>query len=180
MRYTRWVFWLHVALAAGGLAVGLALRGYWSGGLGLALLGVVWVFTQARGRWPALGGVLLFVFAAAAAAGVKAGLPLWLGLLVVIGALGAWDLDFFLRRLAKGGGSGRAVNFEGLVRAHLRHLLLVEAVGASAGVLAISARLRLPFWWVILLAALAFFGLGQLVRYLREQAGGEAPQDGEE
>lgn len=173
------VFWAHLLLATLSLAAAYLLSGQWIAGLVFALLGGLWALTarallakQTEGYWHFLArvwpmaGPLMFVYVIAATVGILSGFPTWLGLLAVTGALGAWDLYHFLRRLTAAGQVEYAL---GLGRSHLRHLLLVEGIGLAAGLLAFSARLRLSFWWVVLLAALAVIGMVQVLRQLRVQ-----------
>ncbi len=185
MKTLRAAFWIHLAVAVASLMVAAVLRELWIFALAFALLGVLWAITMGgkipgsllalrrqngtadppTPSWPA-GSLLLFLLTAAAAAAVLLETPPWLALLAVTAALGAWDLDHFLRRLMSGG----EVNFAGnLGRAHLRHLLIVEVLGFFLGLAAATLRLRLPFWWEVLLAALAVIGLSRLIQHLRAQ-----------
>jgi hypothetical protein len=60
----------------------------------------------------------------------------------------------------------------GIGRAHLRRLLIVEGAGFGVGLIAVSARLGLPFWWEVLLVALVIIGIGSLIEFVRKQVEG--------
>jgi len=165
MTNIRRVFLAHLAVAVGGLAAGYAIEGQWIIACVFLLLGGLWLLANRRGV-PGLGGLLMYVYLLALAAGFWLGIPGLLALLASVGALGAWDLGHFMHRLS----AAEHVEFEsGLGSAHLRRLAAVEGLGFLAGLLAINVRLVLPFWWVVLLVALAVMGLTRLVDFVRKQ-----------
>lgn len=163
-------FWGHLAAAALALAGGYALAGMWGPAGTFLALGVVWAAAQRRGGASGaggIGGLMMVTFILAGAGGILAGIPGWLGILAVVAALGAWDLDHLLRRLAV---AGRVDYASGLARAHLRRLALVEGAGFLAGLAAVVIRGRLPFWLEALLALLAVLGLSRVIQFVRSQA----------
>ena len=162
------IFWVHLGVATTAMALGYGLAGWWSVAAGFILLGGLWFGFQRSGDRN-VEGVLLVVFCAAAGIGfwlLAPGIPLLLG---VVGSLGAWDLAHFLRRI----NSVERVDFEtGLGREHVRRLLIIEAVGLVAGLFALTAQARIPFWWEALLALLAVIGISQIVAFIRKQTEG--------
>jgi hypothetical protein len=160
------LFWLHVLVATGSLAAAFSLAGEWPAAVLFLLILGLWLAAQVRGA-RAVGSGFLFILALGSAAALWLRAPGWLPLLAVVAALGAWDLDHYLRRL----NAVKRVAFEtGLARAHLLRLALVEAAGFLAGWAALTVQLRLPFWWEVLLVIIALAGIGRLITYTRSQA----------
>lgn len=165
MKTIRRIFWVHVLVATIGLMAGYALLGEWRIVPVFLLVLALWLFAQMRGAGT-FGGIFLFFLLLASVVAIFMGVPGWLALLSAVAALGAWDLDHFLRRL----NAVERVAFEtGLGRAHLLRLALVEGIGLLAGLLALSVSLRLPFWWEVLLVVLAMIGLSRLIEFTRAQ-----------
>lgn len=75
-------------------------------------------------------------------------------LMAVLLGLGWWDLADFTRRL-KQFGRGEASEVDLLVSSHLRRLALALGLGLVAGVLALSASVRLKLEGAMVLGALA-------------------------
>ncbi len=161
----RRLFWAHMLAAVAALAIGYALAGIIISALIFVFLGATWFTTQQRGG-AGLEGLLLFIFIVAAAIGLWLGVPGWLLLIAVVATLGAWDLDHFLERLS---GEERVDFDTGLGREHLRRLGLVEGVGLVSGLFALSARMKIPFWWEALLIALAVIGIRVVIWFVRKQ-----------
>lgn len=167
MTTIRRIYAIHLLVATAALAGGFALQNLWPVALGVVLVCGLWLLAHLRGV-SGLEGLALFVFFLADGVGVYLGLPGWLGLLAAVACLGAWDLDHFIQRLR----SVERVAFEsGLGHEHLRRLGLVELVAFVTGLLALIARARIPFWWEILLVILLALGLGQIIGFVRKQAG---------
>lgn len=160
------IFWGHMLAAVAALAIGYAVQGLLFVALVFVLLGALWAAVQARSMG-GLEGLLLYVFALAAAVGLWIGVPGWAALLALVATLGAWDLDHFLQRLR----SVERVAFEsGLGREHLRRLALVEGLGYLTGLLALSTRLVISFWWEILLGILLVACIARIIAFVRKQA----------
>ncbi len=153
-----------VAVAA--LAIGYAVQGLLGAALVIVFFGAVWAAMQQRGA-SGLEGLLLYGFALAAAISLWLGVPGWAALLSLVATLGAWDLDHFLQRLR----SVERVAFEsGLGREHLRRLVLVEALGYVTGLLALTTRVSISFWWVVLLGILLVISISRIIAFVRKQA----------
>jgi hypothetical protein len=84
-----------------------------------------------------------------------------------VGALCAWDLDQFVRRL-EDAGQVRDPGF--LVRRHLGRFLPVAGLGLLLALVALQTELRLTLWTALLLGLLAMLALGRTVRYLRRES----------
>jgi hypothetical protein len=162
----RRAFWAHLAPAAVAPALAFWLVGQAGIGAFLLAVGALWGLARAR-RAGGLESVLLFLLVAGGALSIYLGAPAWLALVGCAAALGAWDLDAFLQRLA----AAEHVDYDsGLGRAHLRRLLLVEAAGLAAGLASLTVQLRLPFWWEALLVLLLVAGISGLIGFARRQA----------
>jgi hypothetical protein len=161
-------FWAQLLFAVSALSVGHALIPRMEFAIGAVFLGLVWYMAQRR--WA--GGsenMLLFAFTGAAALGLYWGAPPLLMLLVVVFSLGAWDLDHFTQRLHR----VERVEFDsGLGRTHLLRLAKVEAAGLALALVPLLIRLRLDFWWVVLMGLLAVIGLSRVVAFVRRETEG--------
>ena len=161
----RWVEGASTGLAAAALAVGYAQGGFWGWGVAWVVLGGVWWLGR---RWRAWTGTLAFlIFVLAAVAGLWVDLGGGWMLLGTVAALAAWDLDHFTRRLREG---GRVEQEAGLVRAHLRRLAEVSAVGLGLGGVALLARIDLGLGLALLLGLLTVIGLRQFLTALRRES----------
>ncbi len=177
------LFWAHMLAAVAALAIGYARAGIIVAALVFVFLGATWFTAQQRGGGgrpsterssadaAGSGGggmedLLFFIFIAAAAVGLWLGVPGWLLLIAVVATMGAWDLDHFLQRLS---GIERVEFDTGLGREHLRRLGLVEGVGLASGLFALTARMKIPFWWEALLIFLAVIGIRVVIWFVRKQ-----------
>ncbi len=161
------VFVAHLLVAVAALAVGYARAGQLLVSLVIVLLGTAWVFTQQR-LGNGLTGILLFLFILAGAVGFLFMLPGWLLLIAVVAALGAWDLDHFLKRL----NAVERVDFaSGVGREHLRRLGMVEGLGILDGLLGLTFRFVISFWWEALIVLLGVICIWAVVRFVRKQMG---------
>ncbi len=162
------IFWGHMLAAVAFLSIGYAWVGWGLTSILFVFLGLMW-FTSEQRNAPGLDSIILFIFLLAAALGILQGLPGWSMLLAVVATLVAWDLAHFLHRLKL----AERVDYQtGLGREHLRRLILVEGVGFLAGLLALTLRAHISFWWEALLAFLAIIGVGRLIAHIRKQTGG--------
>jgi len=155
-----------IVLAAGALALGYGLNGSWSIVIVIAVPGVLWLLGQWRGwGWTASVGLVCFVVIAA----VGLGMRLWDGWMLagVVGALSAWDLDHFARRLR---GPGKVEGAHALERRHLQRLLIVDGAGLLLGAVALRARIELGFGAALLLGVLATLGLTRAIGFMRRQS----------
>lgn len=175
MRTVQRFFWLHLFIAVLALSVGIGITIAWPPALIPVLFGAAWFAGQLRiarlkpgkgaeGIGPA--NLMLFFFLGGCVVGVLNAAPGWLMLLAAVAALGAWDLDHFLRRMS----SVERVEFtSGLGRNHLRRLGMCEVLGLLAGLPALFLRINLSFGWVALLVLVAVITISQIVMYVRRE-----------
>lgn len=156
-----------LSLAAFGLAAGLASAAFFIGGFPWAgaaclLLFVLWSAALWRVRdWFHTPG--LFLFFGLTAAGLFLDLKPALLYPGVLLALGGWDLAGFDARLRQ---AGPGDDTAPLRTRHLERLALALGTGAGLLLLALVLDLRISLGWMALLALLAVWGLGRLVRGL--------------
>jgi len=132
----------------------------WS--IAIVLVAAVWMlaFQQGWSIYPAAGLVLGLAANAAAS---------WLHpqpdalILSALLTLAAWDLDLFRRRLRL---AGPQDDIGGLVRRHLKGLLVFLFCAAAISLLALWFPLKLAFWVGVVLLVIVFAGLVELVRGL--------------
>jgi hypothetical protein len=158
-------FWAHMLTAVAALSIGFASAGWGLYSLGLVFLGVWWLAMQQRKSWGA-EGLMLFAFVVSAAVGNYIHLPGWLLLLGVVASLGAWDLYHFLMRL---NGAEHVEYASGLGREHLRRLVLVELGGMVAGMVALTFRLGVSFWWEMCFSILVVIGISVIIARIRKE-----------
>ncbi len=131
--------------------------------LGLVLLGLFWTLGLSQ-HWtwvPALG---LFLLTAAAGAGLWLDLPFGWMLAGVLGALLAYDLADFNRRLRFASKGDNATLLE---RAHLFRLAILLFIGLGLSTVAILVQLQFTFEWLAFLALAGAWGVSMLVGWLR-------------
>lgn len=165
MKTVQRFFIAHLLVAVAALAIGFSLAGYRAVSLTGVFLGMVWFAARQRNA-PGMEGMILAIFLISGGIGMIYDVSGWLMLLMAVASLGAWDLDHFLQRLSE----VEQVEFEsGIGREHIRRLLMVEGLGFLAGLLALTTRLGIPFWWEALLVLLAVLALRGLVAFVRKQ-----------
>lgn len=165
MKVIQRIFWVHLVIGVGALALGYALTVHFLYALIPIALGALWFAVQ-RSPQGSGEGFLFLIFCAGAGLGVWLRVPGFTLLLGIVGCLGAWDLSNFLRRLA----AVEMVDFKsGLGREHVRRVIISEVVGLVFGLLALSAQAQIPFWWEALLALLAVIGISRIVAFIRKQ-----------
>ena len=141
------------------LAFGYAMSSLWPGAVAVVTLGLGWAAGQRRQfGWPTdLGFIALMI---AAAIGVWWGAGAGWMLLGAAGALAAWDLARFARRL---GQAEHLVHEARLQQAHRQRLLPVVVLGLGLGGIALSIQLKLSFGWAIVLGLVVIIGLSRVV-----------------
>jgi hypothetical protein len=133
----------------------------------LLILGALWLFAGWK-RWTWFSAIALLLAVA------LAGFGLWIELStpwMIAGALGAllaWDLTDFMRRLRL---VARTDDLRGIERRHLTRSTIVALAGLSLASIPMLVRLEFTFEWVVLLTLVAALGVTQLVAWLRR--GGE-------
>jgi hypothetical protein len=146
------------SLTWGYFEVGLAIYARW-----LVVLGALWFIAQAqRLRWFASLGLLVSV--AAAAYGLWLELSAGWMLAGAVGALFAWDLTEFERRVHL---ADLDDDVSGMERRHLLRLTFVAAAGFLFSLIGMLVRLQFSFEWAAFLAILAALGVTQLVQWMR-------------
>lgn len=146
------------SLARGYLAEGRNPSAYW-----LLVFGLVWLFAETqRWRWFASLGFLACV--AAAGYGLWIGAPSGWMLAGALGALIAWDLSDFLRRLTSAAPEDEV---SGLARRHLIRLAIVTATGLALSLAGMFLRLQFSFEWAAFLAILSALGVSLLVKRMQ-------------
>ena len=155
-----------LALTAAALALGYGQDGRWAWSLAVLAATAVWWAGQWR-RWTRVSDMGLPVMTGVAALGVLLGLRAELMVVGLSGALCAWDLGHFARRLED---AGQARDPGLLVRRHLGRLLPAAGLGLVLALVAVQVELRLTLWTALLLGLLAMLALGRTVRYLRRQS----------
>jgi hypothetical protein len=171
MVYTRRLTFLSILVASAALAVGYGAGGYLREALILAALGGVWLaglrLATLRPRWNWLHSLALLLYTVAAGLGMLLRLPPGWMLAGLVGAVSAWDLEYFARRVRS---VGEEVADRRLERQHLVRLAVVMGAGmaAAGGALLLRARFRLG---VGLLAGLvALLALTQVIGFLRRES----------
>ncbi|HVN52688.1 MAG TPA: hypothetical protein VMT46_00055 [Anaerolineaceae bacterium] len=153
----------NLLLAAALLGDQLAGLGAWAGLPILAFLCLSFAWGSSREIVQLF--TLLGLIGAAGYCAILASSPLP-AFLTVIAALTAWDLAGFVRR-AGTPDPQRARLAARLEHRHLLKLLLVDLAGLALGLAAFGLRLRLGFFWVVLVALAGVLGLALLVQSYR-------------
>ncbi len=131
------------------------------------LVGTYWYSSAVQGKYGLETTFLMATLLADCAGFYFYAMPPLAALLIAVTALGAWDLTYFLRRLKAAG----KLDYENqLGRNHLRRLILAEALGMTAGMMAATIHISLPFWLLLLFIMLAVVGVSRLIIYVRKQA----------
>jgi len=157
------VFVLSVLMGVGSLAYVYAGVGIDLFVRGLLFLGVFWLFAGWR-RWTWFATIALLLSVALAGFGLWIGLsPGWL-ISGSLGALLAWDLTGFMRRMD---GSFATDDVRGIQRRHLTRLSIVAVVGVLLASIAMLVRLEFTLEWMMVLALVVVLGVTQLVAWLR-------------
>ncbi|GAB4422354.1 MAG: hypothetical protein Kow002_11680 [Anaerolineales bacterium] len=162
---TFFVFVFSVAMAVGSLAWGYSLRGLdfvidW-----MLAFGALWLFAGWR-RWTWFSAIGLFLTVAAAAFGLWYGFSTGWMLAGAIGGLLAWDLTDFMRRTRL---AADITDLPGLERRHLARVTIVALLGLGLASISMIMRVEFTFEWIMLLAAVAVFGITQLAGWLRRR-----------
>jgi len=154
-----------VLMGIGSLSYAYAGRGFDLVARILLILGALWLFAG-RQRWVWFSTVALLVSVS------LAGFGLWIELSsgwMITGALGAllaWDLTDFMRRLRY---APLMDDLRALERRHLARLTIVTLVGVLLASIAMLVRLEFTFEWIMLLTLVAVLGITQLVSWLRHR-----------
>jgi hypothetical protein len=154
-----------VLMGIGSLSYAYAGRGLDQVARGLLILGALWLFAG-RQRWVWFATIALVISV------TLAGIGLWFGIStgwMITGALGAllaWDLTDFMRRLRF---APLMDDLRALERRHLTRLTIVTLIGVSLASVAMLVRVEFTFEWIMLLTLVAVLGVTQLVTWLRHR-----------
>ena len=159
----KFALYVSLIVGIGSLALGYFAEGHVTGAYWILAFGLAWLMAEiCRVRWVASLGFLASVAAA--------GYGLWIGLSSdwmlagALGALVAWDLSDFLRRLV---GAAPDDETSGLIRRHLIRLAIVTAAGLVFSLVGMFLRLQFSFEWAAFLAILSALGVSLLVKRMR-------------
>ena len=154
-----------VLMGIGSLYFAYAGEGFGLVARGLLFLGALWLVAgRQRWVWFSTGALLISVS--------LAGFGLWIDLSpgwMISGALGAllaWDLTDFMRRLRF---APLMDDLRALERRHLTRLTIVTVAGVLLASIAMLVRLEFTFEWIMLLTLVAVLGVTQLVSWLRRR-----------
>jgi hypothetical protein len=161
------VFLIGVLMGVGCLSYAYAGRGLDLVVRGLLVLGVAWL-VAGRQRWVWFSTLALVILVALAGYGLWVQLsPGWM-IAGAVGALIAWDMTEFMRRLRF---APLRDDLRGLERRHLTRLTIVVLIGMALASIAMLVRLEFTFEWIVLLTLVAALGITQLVSWLRRGGG---------
>jgi hypothetical protein len=164
---TYFAFVISVLVGIGSLAFAYSNAGYAMVARSLLVMGALWLFAG-RKRWVWFSTITLVILVALAGFGLWIELsPGWM-IAGALGALLAWDLTDFMRRLRF---APLMDNLRALERRHLARLAIVAVVGVLLASIPMLVRLEFTFEWIMLLTLVAVLGVTQLVSWLRR--GGE-------
>jgi hypothetical protein len=156
-------FVVSVLIGVGSLSFAYAGQGIDLVARGLLVLGALWLFAGKQ-RWVWFSTIALVILVS------LAGFGLWIELSggwMISGALGAllaWDLTDFMRRLRF---APLMDDLRALERRHLTRLTIVTVIGVLLASIAMLVRLEFTFEWIMLLTLVAILGVTQLVAWLR-------------
>lgn len=131
----------------------------------LLILGALWLFAG-RQRWVWFSTIALTITVSLAAFGLWIELPSGWMISGALGALLAWDLTDFMRRLRF---APLLDDLRALERRHLTRLTIVTVIGVSLASIPMLVRLEFTFEWIMLLTLVAVLGVTQLVSWLRRR-----------
>jgi len=158
-------FVISVLMGVGSLSFAYAGEGFDLVARGLLVLGALWLFAGKQ-RWVWFSTIALLISVS------LAGFGLWIELSsgwMISGALGAllaWDLTDFMRRLRF---APLMDDLRALERRHLTRLTIVTVVGVLLASIAMLVRVEFTFEWIMLLTLVAVLGVTQLVSWLRRR-----------
>jgi hypothetical protein len=166
MNLTRRLSILCILLSTAALAVGFGAGGVRRAALWIIAGGLVWLAAR-RLKWGWIHPLALVFYAGAAGLGVLLGFPAGWMLAGLAGALSAWDLEYFARRV-KSVGEGAADRR--LERQHLERLGAVIGTGVVLAGASLLARARFSFGVGLLAGLLAVLALSQVIGFIRRES----------
>ena len=158
------VQYISIFVGAGSLAWNFYAEGHVSLARWILLFGLLWLVAEIR-RWRTAASFGLPVCVAVAGLGLWMDLSLGWMLAGALGALLAWDLADFTRRVEH---ASPEDDVPALTRRHLLRLTIITAAGLVLSLVGMIARLEFSFEWAAFLALLAALGVTQLVAWMRK------------
>lgn len=164
---TYFAYTFSVLMGIGSVAYAYNNAGYSLVARLLLVLGALWLFTGRR-RWVWFSTIALVIVVSLAGYGLWIDLsPGWM-IAGALGALLAWDLTDFMRRLRY---APLMDDLRALERRHLARLAIVAVIGVLLASIPMLVRLEFTFEWIMLLTLVAVLGVTQLVSWLRRGGG---------
>lgn len=158
------VQYVSILVCTGSLGWNYYIDGHASLARWILLAGLLWIVAEARHvRWAASLGLLTCLILAGF--GLWLDLPLGWMLAASLGALIAWDLTDFTRRVASASADDEIA---AVTRRHLARLSIVTAIGFILSLAGMLSRLEFTFEWAAFLALLAALGVTQLVGWIKK------------
>lgn len=158
-------FVISVLLGIGSLSFAYAGKGFDLAVRVLLLVGALWLFAGKQG-WIWFSTIALLISVSLAGFGLWIELsPGWM-ISGALGALLAWDLTDFMRRLRF---APLMDDLRALERRHLTRLTIVTVVGVLLASIPMLVRFEFTFEWIVLLTLVAVLGITQLVSWLRRR-----------
>jgi hypothetical protein len=152
------------------LSVGLLASAFFQGGFTwvavvLLFLGVLWMIGLSL-LWTWVSSLGLLSAFAAAAMGLFLDLSVVLIIPAAIFALMAWDIAGFYDRLSLASPDDDVFTLE---QRHLVRLLAISVGGIGLSALALSAHLKFPFEWLVILVFFTVWAIGKVVGSLLKE-----------
>ncbi len=155
------VFVTAVFLSVVFTGIGCVSADLWWLGLAFAALGIVW-WSNNRQKTISENTPFLIFLGLAVYAGFSGVAGFWL-LLGGLGALVAWDLDTFLRKLTA---VSLIVGEKLMVKAHLQQLAIVVGLSIPLGLIALLFNINISYGVAFVFALLAIWGVGLLLGHV--------------
>jgi hypothetical protein len=156
-------FVIGVLMGVGSLTYAYSGAGYELLVRALLAIGAFWLYVGWR-RWAWASSVIILLLVAAAGYGLWFELPPGWMIAGALGALLAWDLSEFMRRLAV---APKSDDLPGMKQRHLARVTIVALLGVLLASISMLVRLEFTLEWIMLLTLVAVLGVTQLVAWLR-------------
>jgi hypothetical protein len=162
---TRFVLYVSLAVGTLSLAWGYQTGGFSKAVIWILVCGGIWALAQAR-RWLWVPSVGFLAAVTLAGFGLWMSLPGGWMLAGALGALLAWDLSDFERRLRT---AAPGDDTAGLERRHLLRLTIIAGLAFLFSLFGMLSRLEFSFEIIAFLTLLAALGLTQLIGRMRRR-----------
>ena len=159
---TRFLLYASAVISSILLAAGYLLDGSFLLGIGLFVVGIVWILGLRR-RWDWVSPLGLCVAFGGAAWGIYLRVMPALLFFAATFSLVAWDLDHFAARLRLASSED---DVAGMERRHLLRLASVVGIGGGLSAVTMAIRVKTPFELMVVLVFLTVWGIGRVVSWL--------------